>query len=155
MFNSAYHSFMNETMTRVYELAAAYGVRTQADLARKLNTSSQKIKNWETRGISKEGALDVAREFKASATWIMDGLSEKLDSNNLLQQKKLEYEVKPAMLVAGIEIKSNEAILLEHYRKLSNTSKEILDMTLNRLYELEYPNDAKASGKKIKKEVIK
>lgn len=46
---------MDSTMKRLYEavrVATDGRVITQADVARALNTSSQRIKNWETRGIS-------------------------------------------------------------------------------------------------------
>lgn len=79
-------------MIRVYELAARKDIYTQAALARLLNTSSQKIKNWENRGISKEGAFQVAREFNVDARYIynMEDLTQKKQSKVVSINHKLE-----------------------------------------------------------------
>lgn len=44
-------------MALLHKLAQARDVRSPAALARMLGVSQQRLKNWEARGISKEGAL--------------------------------------------------------------------------------------------------
>lgn len=43
------------------------------DLQVRLGVSSATFTNWKTRGVSKQGALDAAREFGCSTTWLMHG----------------------------------------------------------------------------------
>lgn len=64
---------MHPTMRRLYEAARERGITTQAGLAAKLNTSSQRVKNWEGRGISQQGANEAQAMLGVSSTWILDG----------------------------------------------------------------------------------
>lgn len=60
------------TMARVFE-------RTKLDpsaLALRINVSPQSVTNWSKRGISKTGALEVAKEFGYSVDWILTGNEE-------------------------------------------------------------------------------
>ena len=67
----------HESVTRLYDAARRINpeISSQADLARALNTSSQRINNWEesARGVSKEGALEAEEVFGCSAVWILTG----------------------------------------------------------------------------------
>ncbi|MGP5518037.1 S24 family peptidase [Psychrobacter celer] len=66
---------MNEThptMARVFERT---GLEPSA-LALKINVSPQSVTNWSKRGISKTGALEVAKEFGYSVDWILTGEKE-------------------------------------------------------------------------------
>lgn len=70
---------MHEQMKRLYEAAEAFlGIKTQAELARVLNASSQTINNWEARGISKAGMLKVQQVIGCSATWLDTGNGDML-----------------------------------------------------------------------------
>jgi phage repressor protein C with HTH and peptisase S24 domain len=61
-------------MERLYRAAKELRrISTQAELARALNQSSQTIKNWESRGISKGGMLIAQAEIGCSATWLETG----------------------------------------------------------------------------------
>lgn len=65
---------MHPQMIRLYEaVAESRGIRTQSDLARALNTSPQKINNWESRGISKAGLVASQEVLGISATWLESG----------------------------------------------------------------------------------
>ena len=62
------------TMERVFK-------RTGLDpsaLALKINASPQNVTNWSKRGISKKGALAVAKEFGFSVDWILTGAEEQM-----------------------------------------------------------------------------
>lgn len=77
LFSSFRLNAMNDQMTRLYAAAKELaGVRTQADLARRLNVSSQVVKNWESRGISKAGLLAAQEAFGCRAEWIEKGSGE-------------------------------------------------------------------------------
>jgi hypothetical protein len=65
---------MHPTMKRLYAAAREQGVTTQAALAARLNTSSQRVKNWESRGISQQGANEAQAVMGVSSTWILDGV---------------------------------------------------------------------------------
>lgn len=67
-------------MTRLYaafeEVARAANPKAkvgQSALARKLRTSPQRVKNWESRGISQRGAQDAQLILGVNATWILYG----------------------------------------------------------------------------------
>lgn len=64
-------------MTRLYEASQRLkGLGTQAEVARLLNQSSQTVKNWESRGISKGGMLIAQERIGCSATWLETGKGE-------------------------------------------------------------------------------
>ena len=61
-------------MERLYAAAKElHGIDKQAEIARMLNASSQTVKNWETRGISKQGLLDIQRIMGISPEWLSSG----------------------------------------------------------------------------------
>ena len=67
---------MHESMKRLYESAAQYDpdIITQSDLARALNTTPQRIKNWEDRGVAKDALLDIEQTFRVSPSGVMNGV---------------------------------------------------------------------------------
>lgn len=68
---------MNPQAKRLYEAARALkGITGQSELARALNTSPQTVKNWETRGVSKQGMLAAEHALGCSALWIESGHGE-------------------------------------------------------------------------------
>lgn len=65
---------MHEQMKRLYEAADKLrGIKTQAEVARALNTSSQTINNWEARGMSKAGILNAQGVIGCDANWLATG----------------------------------------------------------------------------------
>lgn len=64
-------------MERLYAAAKElHGIDKQAEIARMLNASSQTVKNWETRGISKKGLLDIQKIMGISPEWLNSGEGE-------------------------------------------------------------------------------
>lgn len=58
-------------MARLYKIALEKkGLAGQSALARELNESPQTVKNWESRGISKTGALKAQDVFGCDANWL-------------------------------------------------------------------------------------
>lgn len=67
-------SDMHIQMERLYQAAKELrGIATQAELARALNQSSQTVKNWEARGISKAGLVKAQADIGVSVTWLETG----------------------------------------------------------------------------------
>lgn len=65
---------MHPQMERLYLAARELRkVQGQSELARTLNTSSQTIHNWESRGVSKQGMLLAQRIVGCSASWLETG----------------------------------------------------------------------------------
>lgn len=65
---------MHPTMARLYEAAKAIKqVRGQSAVARLLNASPQTLKNWEARGVSKQGAITAQQAIGCDATWLLEG----------------------------------------------------------------------------------
>ena len=65
---------IHEQMARVYQAAQVLkGVTGQTALANLLNTSPQRIKNWEERGVSKRGMLEIEDAIGCPALWIETG----------------------------------------------------------------------------------
>ena len=68
---------MDKQMERLYAAAEKLkGIKGQSRLARLLNASPQTVKNWESRGISKQGMLEAQRAIGCSALWIETGEGE-------------------------------------------------------------------------------
>jgi len=66
---------MHKQMERLYQAARELkGIKSQAELARALNQSSQTVKNWESRGMSKAGLVKAQADIGCSATWLETGL---------------------------------------------------------------------------------
>lgn len=64
---------MHDSMTRLYSVAAEKGTVGQSNLARKLGESPQTVKNWESRGLSKSGAMAAQEQFGCDANWLLGG----------------------------------------------------------------------------------
>lgn len=67
---------MDKTMERLYEAAAKKEVAGQSALARALGQTPQVVKNWEARGISKNGMLLAQKKLGVSAIWLETGQGE-------------------------------------------------------------------------------
>lgn len=64
---------MHKSATRLYEAARKIGrIEGQSAVARLLNLSPQVLKNWETRGVSFEGAVIAERILGVSPAWLLD-----------------------------------------------------------------------------------
>ena len=68
---------MHETMARLYqavkELKGIEGRGVQSEIARLLDASPQQIKNWEGRGISNQGMIDISKMLGLSVHWLKTG----------------------------------------------------------------------------------
>lgn len=65
---------MHPTAERLYQAAHHLRATTgQSAVARLLNESPQTVKNWESRGISKAGAIKAQAEIGCSASWLLSG----------------------------------------------------------------------------------
>ncbi|MEY8688343.1 MAG: hypothetical protein AB9M53_00505 [Leptothrix sp. (in: b-proteobacteria)] len=63
---------MHESTARLYLAASRIrGVTGQTNVAKALNQSPQTVKNWESRGVSKEGALLVEQILGVRPAWIL------------------------------------------------------------------------------------
>lgn len=68
---------MHKSMERLYKAAKDLkGISSPSNLGRAINASPQTIKNWEKRGVSKEGMLAAQRTIGCSAVWIETGSGE-------------------------------------------------------------------------------
>lgn len=68
---------MHPTTERLYKAADLLaGTSGQSAVARLLNISPQTMKNWEERGVSKQGMIDAQNVIGCSATWIASGNGE-------------------------------------------------------------------------------
>lgn len=54
---------MKPSMKRLYEAAGSRDINSPSAVARVLVTTQQRLKNWEKRGISKEGAMKAQEVF--------------------------------------------------------------------------------------------
>lgn len=80
------------TMARLYEAAAIHhGIRTPSELARRLDTSPQRLKNWDGRGLSQMGANQVQATLGISATWILEARGPVMLSNAVARAPSVEW----------------------------------------------------------------
>lgn len=123
---------------------------TQQQLAKAAGVSQGLISDLEKNAYpSSVHVPKMASILKVDALYLSDGV---MPSHEVKQETK-EYVVKPGTVVAGIKINSMEENLLKHYSKLSGSSQRAIDLMVNHLYSLEYPNDFSANptnGKKKK-----
>lgn len=65
---------MENTTARLYQAAKELkGLTNPSQIARAFNTSPQTVKNWESRGMSKEGLLKAQQIIGVSALWLETG----------------------------------------------------------------------------------
>lgn len=66
---------MHPSMQRLYRAAKQRdpSCERQVDIANAINESSQRVNNWEARGISKDGAIAAQKLLGISATYLLDG----------------------------------------------------------------------------------
>jgi hypothetical protein len=65
---------MHKSMERLYQAAKQMkGVSGQSNVARLLNVSPQTVKNWETRGVSRDGALSAQLIIGCGVHWVLTG----------------------------------------------------------------------------------
>lgn len=70
-------------MQRLYAATQElFQVNTQTGIAHLLNTSPQVIKNWEKRGISNQGILDIQEKLNVSSNWVKTGKGDMLIEKN-------------------------------------------------------------------------
>lgn len=68
---------MKDSAQRLYQAAkVSMNIEGQSDIARALNVAPQVVKNWEERGVSKEGILVGSRVFSCSPEWLEYGTNE-------------------------------------------------------------------------------
>jgi len=69
---------INDKADRLYQAARATGrldsAMEQSSLARLLNVAPQNVNNWESRGVSKDAAIEAQRVLGISATWVLYGI---------------------------------------------------------------------------------
>lgn len=82
---------MHETTKRLYQAASELkNIAGQSAIARLLNTSPQTVKNWESRGVSKQGMIEAAKLLGCSILWLetgqgsMAGIDRPAESNATL-----------------------------------------------------------------------
>lgn len=78
LFNREKMHPMHSSMAKLYQcLHDKFGLSGPAALARKLNESTQTVKNWETRGLSEGGALKAQAVYAVDANWLLGDATEK------------------------------------------------------------------------------
>lgn len=78
MTHRSIHPTAERLMFAAKKLRKAEG---PSDVARLLNVSPQKVTNWLSRGVSKEGMLDAQRLIGCNATWLQTGEGEMVDAS--------------------------------------------------------------------------
>jgi hypothetical protein len=73
---------IHPSMAALYEAAKDFNDHQPADVARRLNISQQRLKNWDSRGISKEGALAVQDVYGIDGLALMKGDLRRLPQNS-------------------------------------------------------------------------
>lgn len=65
---------MHESMERLYRAAKELkGITGQSAVAAFLNFSPQRVKNWEERGVSNQGAVTAEERIGCSSAWVKHG----------------------------------------------------------------------------------
>lgn len=123
---------MHESTKRLYsvlhEIGAIKGNKIQSEVAKFLNKSSQLINNWEERGISDKGLLEIQYKTGCSAIWIQTGRNPKfigdstpiaideLENELLISFKRISSKEKKRQIIGYING------LLDGHQKSGNYS---------------------------------
>ncbi|WP_235033957.1 S24 family peptidase [Pantoea sp. 18069] len=79
LFSNQKISTMHPSIERLYQAAKQIrDITGQSAVARLLNESPQTVKNWETRGVSRSGALTAEATLGVRAAWLLAGDGEML-----------------------------------------------------------------------------
>jgi len=76
---------IHPSMSALYQAAVVLEDAQPAQVARRLDITPQRLQNWESRGISKEGALDAQRIYGVDATALRDGTLHWLSNDTATQ----------------------------------------------------------------------
>lgn len=77
LFTNGTMAPMHESAARLYEAALLLAkTEGQSAVARLLNESPQTVKNWESRGVSKDGAMKAQAAWGCDANWIRSGTGQ-------------------------------------------------------------------------------
>lgn len=91
---------MHESMKRLYEAVAdAKRVTGLTAVAGLLGKSPQVLKNWEDRGVSSEGAIEVQEKLGISALWIRESKGPRDVSGQLISYPVLSGNTKKVWVV--------------------------------------------------------
>lgn len=84
---------IHPTMQRIFDATG----KTPTEIAEAINTKPQNVNNWSNRGISKTGAMEIAKAFNLSVDWILTEQGEITAKPTLdeLRQKIKAIENKP------------------------------------------------------------
>ncbi len=149
LFSESIIQLMHEQMVRLYlATTEKLGISDPSEVARALGVTHQTVTNWQTRGISKNGALLVQAKLGISATWIEYGTGkmyqsdeddEQVDADDLKQRLEQQIEA-----ISPLEI----AELLSLYGKANAEGREIIMASLKvavASYPVPTPNNKRKS----------
>ena len=94
-------------MRRLYEAAAALTppVKGQSNLARRIGQSPQTVNNWETRGVSANGATKAQKLLGISSNWIMEGAEPRyVTTSSIPDQRGRQLERQRQLMRATVEL---------------------------------------------------
>lgn len=85
--------YMHDQAKRLYQAARDLkGLEMKADVARLLESSQQKLKNWEERGISSEGLLRAQKLIGCNANWLATGVGS-MTAGSVMREPEPVYLV--------------------------------------------------------------
>ena len=120
---------MHESTERLYLAAKDLaGTEGQSAVARLLNMAPQRVHNWETRGVSLDGAIAAERAFGASPVWILEGIGDMARSAPVL----VAHEPAPTALLP-VSLQRALPIVLAAVAKLNAIQLATVTATLERL----------------------
>ena len=94
---------MHPVTERLYQAAQAIrGISGQSAVARALNESPQTVKNWETRGVSKAGALKAEELIGVRAAWLLTGEGQ-MGGGFTSNAKAVPVDVRPYPVISCVQ----------------------------------------------------
>lgn len=104
MFNNSLFSLktiglMHQQAARLYEAAQTLkSIVGQSAVARFLNESPQTVKNWESRGISKVGAIKAQELIGCNATWLLTGVGRMSEDERTSNPEPINLDDHPDLV---------------------------------------------------------
>ncbi len=135
---------MHETTKRLYSVLREIDViksdREQSELAKFLNKSPQVINNWEDRGISDNGLLEIQSKTGCSATWIRSGKAPKFIGdyvpstiNKLGLEPLSDLEIKLLDAFRHVSLPEDKLEIIGYVKGITHTKqKNMSDLSISK-----------------------
>lgn len=120
---------MHDSARRLYEAVKAItGIEGLSDVARSLGASTQTVKNWEARGVSKEGMLLARSKLGIDPNWLATGQGHVTFSSQNVTKVELRAKVP---LISWVQAGAFQGVEDVFHPGESDVTEDVYDATVS------------------------